>query len=454
MLPAEEREAILDEIRSLSRPEAIALAYDWEGFWARPAQKPPDPDGDWTHWGLVAGRGYGKTRGGAEYIRGRVEQGARSIALVAESPAAARDVMIDGTEGSSLLEIFPPGKTPDYQPSNAKIEFHTGAVAQIFSSHKPEGPRGWQGDTYWADELAAWKYPRETWDNLMFGLRGEALRPRGCFTTTPKPIDLLRELMEEDPNVVLTRGSTYENKANLAAAFYQHIITKYEGTQLGQQELRGLLLEEREGALWKRKWIDHVQPEDVPDLVKLVVAIDPAASTGDRSNETGLILAGKGLCDCRVRAGEAESPEHHLFVLEDRSGRLSPLDWADEAVELYETHGADQVIGEQNNGGDMVRSTVRNVDGGAAVNYREVWASRGKATRAEPISALYQQGKAHHVGAYEQLEGQLVTWVPDEGPSPDRLDALVWAAHALFPPRKEPDKRPATTGTVGRSFGS
>lgn len=451
MLPEEVREPIQEDIRGLSKPEGRALKYDWSGWWARPAQLPPDGD-HWTHWGLVAGRGFGKTRTGAEYIRHRVNQGARSIALLAENPGDARDVMIDGNEGSSILEVFPPHQEPDYQPSKARIVFHTGAVARIFSSHKPDGPRGWQGDTYWADEVASWKYPEETWNNMMFGLRGEALRPRGVFTTTPKPIDLLRELMD-DGQTELTRGSTYENRANLAEAFFQHVVSKYEGTQLGQQELLGVLLEEREGALWRRKWIDHVQPDDVPDFREVVVGVDPAGSTGERSAETGIVAAGKALCDCKVRAGEADQPEPHLFVLEDRSGRLTPNGWARAAVDLYEELGAGKLIGEQNNGGDMVKATVRNVDGGKAVAYKEVYASRGKETRAAPISALYEQGKAHHVGVHEQLEGQMVTWVPDEGPSPDRIDALVWAASQLFPPRAEPAKRSSSTGTVGRSLG-
>lgn len=323
--------------------------------------------------------------------------------------------MIEGESG--LKAIFPPWQPVVFESSKRRVTFHTGATATIFSGHEPDQLRGPQHDTAWCDELASWQYPQETWDNLQFGMRlGD---PKICITTTPKPMHLLRSLLA-NPKVAKTVGSTYENLANLAGA-YDDIIAQYEGTSLGQQELHAALLDEMPGALLTRAILNacHLPAEQMPQLRKIVVAIDPAVTATEQSSETGIIVAGM-------------ADNGHGYVLEDQSGRLSPEAWARRAVEAYHRHHANLIIGEQNNGGDMVRHTIFTVD--PAVAYHAVTASRGKYTRAEPIASLYQQGKIHHIGAFPALEDQWATWQPGET-SPDRLDADVWALSYLFPPR-------------------
>lgn len=394
---------------------ALAL-FDWR-FWARPNQlPPPDP---WVIWLMMAGRGFGKTRSGAEWVRERVEAGAGSIALVAKTPADARDVMIEGKpDAPGLLGVFPPWQKPSYEPSKRRVTFHTGAIATAYSGAEPDQLRGPNHDTAWADEPASWKYPSETWDNLMLGLRlGDD--PRAIATTTPKPIKLMRDLVNrarQQRGVVLTTGSTYDNRANLAEPFFQEIVGRYEGTTLGQQEIYASLLEEMPGALWTRATIEANRLPEAPPLRRIVVAVDPAASMTEESAETGVIIAGL-------------AANGHAYVLGDRSGRVSPDTWGKRAVEAYREYRADRILGEHNNGGDMVAHTIRTVDPRAS--YGKVWASKGKYTRAEPIAALYEQGKVHHVGVFPALEDQLCTWVPGEV-SPDRMDALVWALSDLM----------------------
>jgi len=395
--------------------------YNWD-FWARPKQLPPD--GQWRIWLLLTGRGYGKTRAGAEWVRQRVESGkARRIALVADTPADARDVMIEGESG--LLNVCPPWDRPLYEPSKRRLTWKNGAVATIYSSHKANQLRGPQHDSAWCDELAAWKYPQETWDMLMFGLRlGDD--PRVIVTTTPKPIPIIKELVARSENpedVRITRGTTYENRANLAPPFFAEIIRKYEGTRLGRQELTGEILDDAPGALWKRATLDKLRLTEAPILERIVVAIDPAVSVSDTSSETGIVVAGVGYSKAR---GEREL---HGFVLDDRTVRAKPDAWAKRAVNAYEQYEADRIIGEVNNGGDMIEHTIHTVDPKAA--YKQVRASRGKAIRAEPIAALYEQGLVHHVGTFGDLEDQLCSWEPGD-PSPDRLDALVWALTELM----------------------
>jgi phage terminase large subunit-like protein len=408
-----------DLIAKLSPAEARALLYDWP-FWARPTQLPPA--GSWRVWLLLAGRGFGKTRTGAELIRARVvAQTARRLALVAPTAGDARDVMVEGDSG--ILAISPPWERPRYEPSKRRLTWPNGAVATLFSADEPERLRGPQHDSAWCDELASWRYP-EAWDMLMFGLR-LGTDPRAVVTTTPRPTKLLRELIA-DPTVVVTRGSTYENRPNLAPAFLGQIVRKYEGTRLGRQELEAELLEDVPGALWNRGLIEATRARTAPALIRVVVAIDPAASSTDDADETGIIVAGKD--------GEGQG-----WLLADASGRYQPTEWAKTAISAYRAHSADRIVAEVNNGGEMVEATLRMIDPNAP--FAAVRASRGKVTRAEPVAALYEQGRIHHLGVFPQLEDQMCAFTPDAhgnsrsrsaGYSPDRVDALVWALTDLL----------------------
>jgi phage terminase large subunit-like protein len=367
-----------------------------------------------------------------------VETGqARRIALVAQTPADVRDVMIEGESG--LLNICPPWDMPVYEPSKRRLTWKNGARAITFSSYEPDQLRGPQFDLAWCDELRSWAYPQETWDNLMFGLRlGQ--HPRCVVTTTPAPIAIIRSLLK-NPDAMVTRGSTYENRANLAPSFFKQIIAKYEGTTIGQQEIHAEVLEDIPGALWQRK---NILYRPAPDMQRVVIGIDPAVSSSASSDETGIIAAGKGI-------------DGMFYVMGDRSCRLSPAGWARRAIQAYKDFLGDRVIGEVNNGGDMVELTLRTFD--SAISFKAVHASRGKVARAEPISALYEQHRVYHVKPFEELEDQLCNWTPESGKSPDRLDALVWALTELtengeiaavdIPVLK---KRPEFSGIRGRSF--
>lgn len=323
--------------------------------------------------------------------------------------------MIEGPAG--LQATGSPGWRPHYEPSKRRLTWPNGARATVFSADEPERLRGPQHDFFWADEPAAWRYP-EAWDQLMFGLRlGE--RPRGIATTTPKPIKIIRDLLGR-PDVAISRGTTYENRANLAPAFFQEVIKRYEGTRLGRQELQGEVLEDVPGALWTWASIDEQRVSKAPpELDRIVVAIDPAVTSSDGSDETGIVVA--------ARKGD------HAYVLDDLSLRSTPIEWCRKAVGAYRDRLADRIIAEVNNGGDLVESQLRVVDD--SVSYEAVHASRGKRKRAEPVAALYEQKRVHHVGSFPELEDQMVTFVPDEqrsGESPDRADALVYALTALL----------------------
>jgi predicted phage terminase large subunit-like protein len=361
------------------------------------------------------GRGAGKTRSGAEWIRQRVLSGSSGrIALVAQTPADVRDVMVEGESG--ILTISPPWDMPVYEPSKRRLTWANGAFALAFSSYEPDRLRGPQFDTAWCDELASWKYGRETWDNLMFTLR-LGRHPRVAVTTTPKPIKLVRDLMART-DCVVSRGSTYDNMANLPQQFFQTIMNQYEGTSLGRQEIYAEVMDEAEGALWSRDWLDLYRVSTAPDsLNRIIVAIDPAVTSHDQSDETGIVAVGLGEND-------------NIYVLDDLSGRYTPDGWARAAIGLYDKLRADLIVGEVNNGGDMVEYTLRTVS--STIPYKAVHASRGKKARAEPVAALYEQGKVHHVGSFPDLEDQMCTWEPlSSDGSPDRMDALVWAASEL-----------------------
>ena len=400
-------------LQKLSPEESASLLYDWE-FWARPNQLPPP--GDWLVWLIMAGRGMGKTRAGAEFVLREIRAGrAKRIALVAKTPADARDVMIEGDSG--IVSISPPNDKPLYETSKRRLTWSNGATALVFSSKEPDQLRGPQYDLAWGDEIRTWYYPQETWDNLMFGLRlGE--HPRVVVTTTPMPLSVIKNIMKA-PDTVITTGTTYENRVNLAPTFFRQIIAKYEGTRLGRQEINAELLEDVPGALWQRNLIQYLP---APELQRVVVAIDPATTSSENADETGIIVAGKGI-------------DGKGYILADRSARVSPDSWARRGVQAYDDFKADRIIGEVNNGGEMVGLTIKTVRN---VPYKAVHASRGKQARAEPVAALYEQGKIAHVQPFEELEDQLVTWTPESGESPDRLDALVWALTELFLQEPEP----------------
>lgn len=413
LLPENEQQEILE---SLSESEALSLLYDWL-FWARSNQIAPP--GEWAVWLLLAGRGFGKTRTGAEEVRRRVESGnAKRIALVSPTAADGRDVMVEGDSG--ILAVCPPWNRPIYEPSKRRLTWTNGAIATIYSADKPSRLRGPQHDFAWCDELGFWRYS-EAWDNLLFGLR-LGLTPQCVVTTTPKRVKHLVDLVS-DPSTVITRGSTFENIANLAPNFIKQISRKYEGTTLGRQELYAELLGDVEGALWTIAMIEAARTVKVPDLSRIVVAIDPATTATEGSDETGIVVAGKD------DFGEA-------YVLDDVSLKGSPDQWAKAAVAAFHKYKADRIIAEANNGGDMVEHVIRTVD--RYIPYKAVHAARGKRARAEPVAALYEQKRVHHVGCFALLEDQLTTFVPGEGDSPDRHDALVWAITELLIGINEP----------------
>lgn len=412
LLPLEAIQALFE---GFSDDELLALEADWR-FWARPDQIAPE--GDWSKWLILAGRGWGKTRTGAEFIIEEIRSGRASrVALVGRTAADVRDVMIEGESG--ILACSPEDFKPIYEPSKRRLTWPNGAIATAYSGDEPNLLRGPQHDLAWADEAAAWRYT-EAWDNLIFGLR-LGKHPRVIITTTPKPTPLIKDLVS-DPKVFITKGKTQDNAANLADSFIAEIERKYAGTRLGRQEMDGELLDDVKGALWTRKRLDELRvASDLPDFVRIVVAIDPATTSEEGSDETGIVVAALGT-------------DGHAYVLDDLSLKDSPGNWAKAAVGGYSKHRADLIVGEANNGGDMVELTVRTVD--KKVPFKKVHASRGKLTRAEPIAALYEQGKVHHVGFFAELEDQMCTWVPGKK-SPDRMDALVWALTELMLGEKE-----------------
>lgn len=322
--------------------------------------------------------------------------------------------MIEGESG--ILACCPKRERPLYIASKRQLQWPNGAKSLVFTADEPERLRGKQHEKLWADELAAWRYP-EAWDQAMFGLR-LGKYPQACITTTPRPIQIVRDLIK-DPASVVTRGSTYDNRTNLAAAFFSKIITKYEGSRLGRQELNAELLEDNPGALWKLSDIDKLRVNETPMLARVVTAIDPSVKEDGSEDEAGIVVAGLGY-------------DGEVYVLDDISLAASPHGWATQAVNLgYKRHCCDRIVAEVNNGGALVESVIRTVD--PDVPYEAVHASRGKRTRAEPVSALYEQGRVHHVGTFAKLEDEMCQWDPEVSPnSPNRVDALVWAVTQLM----------------------
>lgn len=396
---------------SRSEAEKLALAWSWRQT-ARPSQLLPG--GDWTYWLIMAGRGFGKTRTGAETAREWVKRGFRFVNLIGATADDARDIMVQGESG--ILACCPPWERPEYKPSQRKLVWPNGAESLIFTADEPERLRGKQHEKLWADEVGAWRYA-DAWDQAKFGLR-LGNNPQAVITTTPRPTRLVREIMA-DPAAVITRGNTAENRENLAPSFFDAILRRYEGTRLGRQEINGELLDDNPNALFKRADIDAGRVSQAPEMVRVVVAIDPAATSDAGSDETGIVIAG---IDAK---GDG-------YVLGDKSMRATPEGWARAAILAYADHKADRIIAESNNGGEMIASVIRSVDSGVPVKL--VPASRGKAIRAEPIASLYEQHRVHHVGGFAQLEDQMVEFNPADPnrKSPDRMDALVWALTELM----------------------
>lgn len=421
-LPEVERLTIL---QALTEAQAEELRWDW-GFWGRPTQIAPA--GDWRTWLNLGGRGAGKTRAGAEWIRSQAcgstpLSGGRSrwIALIAETAADARDVMIEGEAG--LLAVHPPSWRPHYEPSKRRVTWPNGAQATLYNATEPDQLRGPQHDTAWLDELAKWRYVQETWDMLQFGMRlGD---PRQIVTTTPRPIPLLRELLK-DPRTVLSRDTTFANRLNLPISFLDQVRARYEGTRLGRQELGAEILDDMPGALWTRANLDENRKteDQLPALKRVVIAIDPAAKKNEIPEEgaaTGIVA---------VALGE----DNRGYVLEDGTIRASPNGWARRAIALFDRFSADCIAAEINNGGEMVEATIRAVR--PEVPFKSVAASRGKWVRAEPVAALYEQNRISHVGTFAELEDEMMLFGVNgmaDGRSPDRVDALVWGLTELFP---------------------
>lgn len=381
---------------------------------ARPEQLPPDSD--WSVWLYLAGRGAGKTRTAAEWLADQaISQPNTRWAIVAPTYADARDTCAEGESG--ILNVLRRYKAlKDYNRSIGEILLINGSRIKLFSADKPDRFRGPQHHGAWCDELAAYRYT-DAWDQLQFGLRlGD--HPRVIVTTTPRPTSLIRSLATRaDGSVAVTRGSTFDNAQNLAQTALADLKLRYEGTRLGRQELYGEIIDEVDGALWTLAQLDETRVTDHPPLVRVVVAIDPATTSGEKSDETGIVVAGM-------------TADGHYYILEDLTRRSSPDSWARVAVEAYHRHQADRIIGETNNGGDMIEALLRQVD--PTISYKKVTATRGKILRAEPIASIYEQGRAHHLGSFPALEDQMCNYTPDSDFSPDRLDALVWAMTDLM----------------------
>jgi phage terminase large subunit-like protein len=394
-----------------------ALKDNWHRI-ARPNQLPPA--GDWRIWLLLAGRGFGKTRTVCEFVRAEVEAGrACRIALIAATASDCRDVLVTGHSG--LLAISPEWNRPDYQPTKRLLSWRNGAIATMYSADEPDRLRGPNFDLAICDELAAWRYP-EALDMLLLGLR-IGKNPRVAIATTPRPTKVIRDLLaREGADVVVTRGSTLENRENLAPAYVEQIIERYKGTRLERQEIFGEVLEDTPGALWNRDSLEQTRVDAAPkDLQRIVVAIDPAGSSEEGADETGIVVAGLG------QDGQG-------YVLEDLSGRYDPPGWARRAIGAYHVWKADRIVCETNYGGEMVKATIEAID--ASVPVSTISSSRGKVLRAEPIATFFEQRKAHMVGSHPELEDQSCRftsdWTRSRDGSPDRVDAMVFALTELM----------------------
>ncbi len=419
----EEQTAFLSE---LPGDVLRALPYLFD-FWALPHQLAPQ--GDWRTWLVLGGRGAGKTRAGAEWVRAEVEGAtasdpgrSRRVALVGETFDQARDVMVFGESG--ILACSPDDRKPVWEAARRRLVWPNGAMAQVFSAHDFEGLRGPQFDAAWIDELAKWPHAEEAWDMLQFALRlGD--QPRQVVTTTPRDVPILKRILEVK-STVMTHAPTWANRANLATSFLEEVDARYGGTRLGRQELEGILIEEVEGALWTGPVLKGCIGKAPEEFDRIVVAVDPPVTGNKASDDCGIVVVGA--------VTEGAPQDWRAVVIEDASvSAASPLEWAHAAVAAFHRHDADRLVAEVNQGGDLVEAVLRQVDG--LVPYRGVHASRGKAARAEPVAALYEQGRVTHVpglGALEEQMGQMTTRGFAGKGSPDRVDALVWAMTDLI----------------------
>jgi phage terminase large subunit-like protein len=412
-------------LSDLTDAQIRRIYFDWR-FWARDDQLPPEPGIDWRVWLLLGGRGAGKTRAGAEWVRAQAlglwdpqvtaSSGAgpqrRRIALIGETFADVRRVMIEGASG--LLSVHPERERPVFEASNGRIVWPNGSVAHVFSAETPDSLRGPQFEFAWCDEIAKWREPDQVWDMLQFALRLGA-SPRVCVTTTPRPLPFLKTLMADAATVTM-RAATHDNAEHLAPGFVAEMERRYQGSVLGRQELLGEIVEGEQGALWRRDWIDAGRVSASGDLRRIVVAVDPPVTATKTSDACGIVVAG-------------EDEQGQAFVLADLTleGR-EPHVWARAAVAAYHEFQADHIVAETNQGGDLVVAILKQMDENVPV--RKVTATRGKWLRAEPVAALYAEGRVAHVGRFEKLEAQMMAFSGDGragGRSPDRLDALVWA---------------------------
>ena len=410
----------LGHILNLLKKEKNRRYHDLDAWLktARPNQLLPK--GEWSTWLILAGRGFGKTRTGAESLRLLIEKhGYRRIALIGASQIQTRSIMVEGVSG--ILSCYKDtSRAPKIRGSKQELVFKNGAVATCFGGDQVDQLRGPQFDLAWIDEFSKFRRPEALLEQLSFSLRlGHA--PKCIITTTPRPLKILEELIKRE-DVVMTKGSTFENEKNLAPTFLTQVAKQFQHTKLGAQELYGEILSEQEGALWQRSMIHYKQPEydhrGLPDLSRIVISIDPATTHHDKSDETGITVVGVD------KAGYA-------YVLEDLSGRHSPLSWGQKAVDAYHKYKADRIIAETNKGGDLVERVIRSIDPSAS--YKEVRATRGKSTRAEPVAALYESERIYHVRPFTKLEEQMCSYVPGiTSKSPDRIDALVWGMTELL----------------------
>lgn len=414
---AEITDAVKQEaLRALIDKRKQRQKYDWLAN-ARPSQLAPS--WEWFLWVLVAGRGYGKTRTSAEWIRQRVEKKkARRIAIIAPYAHDAREICVEGESG--ILNVFPPEKRPTYTWTKRRIDFHTGAIATIYSADDPDRFRGPEHDTVWGDEFTYWPYPDRAYENLMMGLRISD-DPRGILSCTPKPIKILQSLLDrEGKDVAVTRGSTYDNKDNLADQFIQHVGSK-EGTRMAAAEIYGdtSSLWDVEGAQWDREQILYVTPNELPPMQRIVIAVDPPNRTSNqnqRSDDCGICVCGLGV-------------DNLGYVLEDATFRAKPKEWANKVAHLYHNYEADLIVAEGNQGGDMVETTIQTVDPNLPV--KMVYATRGKILRSEPVAMLYDKEMVRHLGRIADLEDQMCSY-DGTGKSPNNLDAFVYAMTELM----------------------
>ncbi|MFB2532918.1 DNA-packaging protein [Paracoccus sp. p4-l81] len=427
-----------DFLGGLSENALLSLPWIFD-FWALPHQLPPE--GDWKSWVIMGGRGAGKTRAGAEWVRAQVEGAGpldagrcKRVALIGETFDQAREVMVMGESG--ILACSPPDRRPVWEATRRRLVWPNGATATVYSAHEPEALRGPQFDAAWVDELAKWRKAEETWDMLQFALRLGA-HPQQVITTTPRNVATLKAILK-NPSTVVTHAPTEANRAYLADSFLAEVEARYAGTRLGRQELEGQLLEDAEGALWATAGLEACRVDDLPALDRVVVAVDPAVTGHSGSDECGIVVVGA------VTRGAPQ--DWRAYVIADATVTgASPAEWARAAIAAADRHGADRIVAEVNQGGDLVEQVLRQVD--PLVPFRAVRASRGKAVRAEPVAALYEQGRVHHLrradlGALEDQMCRMTNRGFEGRGSPDRLDALVWAISALMLEPSQAFRRP------------